>query len=75
MADYFPLRRKARHKPSCTAFSRPPIVYDADWMSEGISILENIGLMGVPLPAGLKKWLAKLNDDAKQDISEQVKHG
>lgn len=38
--------------------------------NEGISILENIGLMGVPLPAGLQKWLAKLKDDAEQDISE-----
>ena len=38
--------------------------------NEGISILENIGLMGVPLPAGLQKWLAKLKDDAEQDIGE-----
>lgn len=38
--------------------------------NEGISILENIGLMGVPLPGGLQRWLSKLKDDAEQDISK-----
>jgi toxin secretion/phage lysis holin len=30
--------------------------------NEGLSILENAGALGLPLPAVLKKWLAKLKE-------------
>lgn len=31
--------------------------------SEGISIIENGGLLGVPLPSGLKRWFEVLRDE------------
>lgn len=31
--------------------------------NEGISILENLGQIGVPFPTFLRKWLVKLKDD------------
>ena len=35
--------------------------------NEGLSILENVGALGLPLPQLLKKWLVKLKeaDDAE----------
>ena len=35
--------------------------------NEGISILENMGQMGVPLPGFLKNMLQKLQDDYEKD--------
>lgn len=37
--------------------------------NEGLSILENAGQLGVPLPGVLKRWLAKLQDEDKE-VSE-----
>ncbi len=33
--------------------------------NEGLSILENAGSLGLPLPAVLKKWLAKLKESGE----------
>ena len=41
--------------------------------NEGLSILENAGALGLPLPQVLKKWLVKLKeagDDEKEGLSE-----
>ena len=38
--------------------------------TEGISIVENAGLLGVPMPAALKKWFEVLRDKGDDD-----KHG
>lgn len=39
--------------------------------NEGISILENLGQIGVPFPSFLRKWLVKLKDDKDDtDISK-----
>ncbi|MEA5059805.1 MAG: holin [Clostridia bacterium] len=38
--------------------------------NEGLSILENIGQLGVPLPVVLKGWLAKLKEEGGEDIKE-----
>lgn len=35
--------------------------------NEGLSILENIGALGVPLPRVLKGWLEKLKEGAEQE--------
>ena len=37
--------------------------------TEGISILENGGLLGVPLPAGMKRWFEALRDRADEGLS------
>lgn len=39
--------------------------------NEGISILENAGRIGVPLPRVLKKWLAKMQDEAESAGPEE----
>ena len=36
--------------------------------TEGISILENGGLLGVPLPAGMKRWFEVLRDRADEGL-------
>ena len=35
--------------------------------SEGLSIVENAGLLGVPMPAALKKWFEVLRDKGDDD--------
>ena len=36
--------------------------------TEGISILENGGLLGVPLPAGMKRWFEALRDRGDEGL-------
>jgi toxin secretion/phage lysis holin len=35
---------------------------------EGLSVVENLGVLGVPLPGKLREWLEQLN--AKEDVSK-----
>jgi len=37
---------------------------------EGLSILENLGLLGVPLPDFLRRVLEQLNDDKNQNVTK-----
>lgn len=39
--------------------------------NEGLSILENVAAIGIPLPDGLKNALAQLKDGEKKEIKEQ----
>lgn len=37
---------------------------------EGLSILENLGLLGIPLPDFLRRVLEQLNDDKNQNVTK-----
>lgn len=37
----------------------------------GISIIENLGQMGIPIPSWLKKYIYKLSDDYRGDDDEK----
>lgn len=39
--------------------------------SEGLSIVENAGLLGVPMPAGLKKWFEVLREKGDRTEREE----
>ena len=41
--------------------------------NEGLSILENAGALGLPLPSILKKWLLKLNETNEDQPEDQAK--
>lgn len=38
---------------------------------EGLSLIENLGLLGVPIPKGVKKFLAQLKEDNDKEDFEQ----
>lgn len=37
----------------------------------GVSIIENLGQMGVPFPSWVKKYIYKLSDDYKEDMKHE----
>lgn len=43
--------------------------------NEGVSILENAGRLGLPIPTKLKSVLAQLRDDAEGEESEESEDG
>lgn len=42
-------------------------------INESVSIIENLGLMGVPIPSAIKKALEVLKDKSKEDDKEENK--
>lgn len=41
--------------------------------NEGLSIVENAGLLGLPLPKKLRQWLAQLRDENDEDDDKEDK--
>ena len=37
----------------------------------GVSIIENLGQMGVPFPSWVKKYIYKLSDDYKENMKHE----
>jgi phage-related holin len=41
-------------------------------VNETISILENLGAMGVPIPAVIRRVLTALNDKVEEKVSDKI---